>query len=98
MSEPESEKEDCLDIGYAYVDINDILKANQNYLNKEIKRKNIHKILSNQNANLYLTHSFLFEVFDADNPKEQIGKMVVTVEILDALLAVKREMAMEETL
>jgi hypothetical protein len=31
-------------------------------------------------------------VIDANNEKIQIGKMVVTVEILDALNAIKREL------
>ena len=39
ISEPNSEDQECEDIGYAYVDINDILRRNENYVDKELKCK-----------------------------------------------------------
>ena len=39
VSEPTDKEEDCQDIGYAFVDINDILHQDQNYQDKELKCK-----------------------------------------------------------
>ena len=39
VSEPEDTEEDCEDIGYAYVNVNDILNMNENYIDRELDRK-----------------------------------------------------------
>ncbi len=39
VSEPVEQDGDCEDIGFAFVDINDILEQNSNFINKEIERK-----------------------------------------------------------
>lgn len=41
MSEPDENDEngECEDFGFAYVDIYDILRSNQNYIDKELKSK-----------------------------------------------------------
>ena len=36
VSDPAKEEEDCEDIGYAFVDVNDIMNSNRNYLDQEI--------------------------------------------------------------
>ena len=36
VSDPAKEEEDCEDIGYAFVDVNDIMDSNRNYLDQEI--------------------------------------------------------------
>jgi len=39
VKEPDDTDEDCEDIGYAYVNVNDILETNENYVDKELKCK-----------------------------------------------------------
>ncbi len=39
VAEPEDTEEDCVDIGYAYVNVNDILETNENYVDKELNCK-----------------------------------------------------------
>ena len=41
VAEPDSTEEDCEDIGYAYVNVNDILEMNANFIDKELKCKNL---------------------------------------------------------
>ena len=38
VAEPDSDEEDCEDIGYSYVDIQDLMKTNSNYYDKELSR------------------------------------------------------------
>lgn len=39
VSEPDDMDEDCEDIGYAYVNVNDILEMNENFIDKELNCK-----------------------------------------------------------
>ena len=41
VSEPTDQENDCQEIGYAFVDINDILNQNKNYQDKELKCKSM---------------------------------------------------------
>ena len=36
VAEPDSDEEDCEDIGYSYVDVQELMKSNANYYDKEI--------------------------------------------------------------
>ncbi len=41
VSEPDSDEEDCEDIGYSYVDVQELMKLNANYHDKELNRLKI---------------------------------------------------------
>ena len=94
---PTSQDQECEDIGYAFVNINDIIERKENFLDQELPRK----------RHLFLLSSFFLLiliitqqqqqqqqklVFDANDERQMIGKMVVTVEIIEALDAIKREL------
>ena len=51
------------------------------------KGLNLYKSVASSLINLYL-----FEVYDANDENVVIGKMVVTVEILESLLAIKNQL------
>ena len=39
VAEPDSDEEDCEDIGYSYVDVQELMKSNANYYDKELHPK-----------------------------------------------------------
>ena len=69
------------------------MKSNSNYYDKELSRK---LILFISYFISYFNNRFKINiVFDANNENIVIGKMVVTVEMIDALNAIKRELNLD---
>jgi hypothetical protein len=86
---------ECEDVGYAFVDIKSLLRSNRNLNSEKIDSKSFRLDSISISIYLFSRLTFFFLVVIVIDSKDTgliIGKMSVTVEIIDALNAITEEL------
>lgn len=95
VSEPVNEQEECEDVGYAYLDLRELLLTGNDVIEKQIngRRMQSFKKRDENILDIYASSSVCFSpsVVSPDEEQEVVGKLKVSVEAAQALTGIYKE-------